>query len=107
MHKPSPTPGLRSAWRLDCDIFASAIRPDPDLTISEWADAHRILSPESSAEHGPWRTERVPYTREIMDALSPTDATTEVTFVAGTQWGRPRSATTSSATSSMSRPRRR
>jgi phage terminase large subunit GpA-like protein len=90
-HKPSPTPatspppGLTSAWQLDCDIFAEAIRPDPDLTISEWADAHRILSPESSAEHGPWRTERVPYTREIMDALSPTDATTEVTFVAGTQ----------------------
>jgi phage terminase large subunit GpA-like protein len=27
----------------------------------------------------------VPYTREIMDALSPTDPTTEVTFVAGTQ----------------------
>src|SRR4051812_13142834 len=91
MHKPtramgaSPPPGLTSAWQLDCDIFAEAIRPDPDLTISEWADAHRILSPESSAEHGPWRTERVPYTREIMDALSPTDATTEVTFVAGTQ----------------------
>jgi phage terminase large subunit GpA-like protein len=90
-HKPTRTPGtnppagLRSAWQLDCDIFAEAIRPDPDLTISEWADAHRILSPESSAEHGPWRTERVPYTREIMDALSPTDATTEVTFVAGTQ----------------------
>jgi phage terminase large subunit GpA-like protein len=85
MQEQRPPQGLRSAWRLDCDIFAEAIEPDPDLSISQWADAHRILSPESSAEHGPWRTERVPYTREIMDVLSPSDPTTEVTFVAGTQ----------------------
>src|SRR4051812_9462534 len=88
MHESSPTPGLRSAWRLDCEIFADAIEPDPDLTIAEWADERRILSPESSAEHGQWRTERVPYTRKIMEVLSPSDPTSEVTFVAGTQVGK-------------------
>jgi phage terminase large subunit GpA-like protein len=77
--------GLTSAWQLDCEVFAEAIRPDPELTITEWADRHRVLSPESSAEPGQWKTDRVPHAREIMDVLSPKDPTQEITFVAGTQ----------------------
>lgn len=77
--------GLLSAWLLDCRVFAEAIRPEPDLTIAEWAERHRVLSPEISAEPGPWRTDRVPYSREIMESLSPNDPTSEVTLVAGTQ----------------------
>ena len=42
----------------------------PDMTVSEWADTYRMLSPESSAEPGKWRTDRAPYQREIMDAVS-------------------------------------
>lgn len=42
----------------------------PDMTVSEWADAYRMLSPESSAEPGKWRTDRAPYQKEIMDAVS-------------------------------------
>lgn len=42
----------------------------PQLTVSEWADQNRVLSPESSAEPGQWRTERAEYQRGIMDALS-------------------------------------
>ena len=42
----------------------------PDMTVSEWADAYRMLSPESSAEPGRWRTDRAPYQKEIMDALA-------------------------------------
>ena len=42
----------------------------PDMTVSEWADAYRMLSPESSAEPGRWRTDRAPYQKEIMDAVS-------------------------------------
>jgi phage terminase large subunit GpA-like protein len=89
-----PTPAsallarLPSAWLLDCEVFAEAIRPDPDLLVSEWADRHRYLTQETSAEPGPWRTDRVPYGREIMDVLSPSDPTPEVTFVAGTQVGK-------------------
>ncbi|MCR4834191.1 MAG: phage terminase large subunit family protein, partial [Butyrivibrio sp.] len=41
-----------------------------DLTVSEWADKYRMLSPENSAEAGRWRTERTPYLREIMDAFT-------------------------------------
>ena len=42
----------------------------PDMTVSEWADAYRMLSPEASAEAGKWRTDRAPYQKEIMDAVS-------------------------------------
>ncbi len=41
-----------------------------DLTVSEWADRYRRLSPENSAEAGNWRTARTPYMKEIMDTFS-------------------------------------
>jgi phage terminase large subunit GpA-like protein len=82
---PDLPKGLPSAWLLDCEVFARSIRPEPDLTICQWADRHRVLSAEISAEPGPWRTDRVPYSREIMEVLSPNDPTSEVTLVAGTQ----------------------
>lgn len=85
MPAPKLPEGLPSAWLLDCEVFAESIRPDPDLTITQWADERRWLSQESSPEPGPWRTERVPYAREIMNVLSPSDPTKEVTFVAGAQ----------------------
>jgi len=50
--------------------WGSGLRPDPDLTVSEWADRHRMLSGRASAEPGRYRTVRTPYMREIMDRLS-------------------------------------
>ena len=47
--------------------------PPPNLKISDWADAYRKLSPESSAEAGAWRTDRAPYQREIMDSFNDPD----------------------------------
>ncbi|NBW63965.1 MAG: hypothetical protein EBR33_12820, partial [Synechococcaceae bacterium WB4_1_0192] len=41
------------------------------MTVSQWADAHRMLSRKGSSEPGPWRTDRTPYLREPMDCLSP------------------------------------
>jgi Bacteriophage tail assembly protein len=51
-------------------MIASAMRPPPDLTVSEWADEYRRLSPEASAEPGVWRTSRAEYQRGIMDSVS-------------------------------------
>jgi phage terminase large subunit GpA-like protein len=45
------------------------VAPPPELTISQWADRYRRLSPESSAEPGQWRTDRTPYLREPMDCI--------------------------------------
>jgi len=62
------------------------MRPPPKLTISEWADRFRKLSSEDSAEPGQWRTDRVPWQREIMDAIS--DPTVrEVWFMKSAQVG--------------------
>lgn len=44
--------------------------PPPTLTVSQWADLYRRLSPEASAEPGQWRTDRAPYLRGVMDAVS-------------------------------------
>lgn len=45
-------------------------RPPEELTVAEWADKHRRLSPETSAEAGPWRTSRTPYLKEPMEAFT-------------------------------------
>lgn len=51
-------------------IAQQALTPPPKLTVSEWADEHRRLSSEASAEAGRWRTSRAEYQREIMDAIN-------------------------------------
>jgi phage terminase large subunit GpA-like protein len=66
---------------------ADGLRPDALLTVSEWADAHRRLPKKSSAEPGPWRTDRTPYLREIMDCLSSTSEVEEVVMMKAAQVG--------------------
>ncbi|EME71007.1 bacteriophage tail assembly protein [Paramagnetospirillum caucaseum] len=63
------------------------MRPDPLLTVSEWADRHRVLSSRASAEPGRYRTARTPYLREIMDCLSPSHPCRRVVFMKGAQVG--------------------
>ena len=55
--------------RLISGCLAGLIPPE-DLTVTEWAEKYRRLSSESSAEPGPWRTERTPYLREVMDTFT-------------------------------------
>jgi len=54
------------------------LKPVPRLTVSEWADTHRKLSPEASSEPGQWTTARAEYQREILDAISDPDTHTVV-----------------------------
>tara|TARA_R110002020_G_scaffold98979_6_gene235247 strand:- start:3381 stop:5162 length:1782 start_codon:yes stop_codon:yes gene_type:complete len=51
-------------------VTKRAWTPPPKLTVSEWADKERKLSPEASAEPGQWRTDRAPYQRGMMDAVN-------------------------------------
>lgn len=48
----------------------SGFKPPENLTVTEWADKRRRLSPEASAEPGPWRTYRTPYLQGPMDAFT-------------------------------------
>jgi len=62
-------------------------RPPEELTVAEWADRHRRLSPENSAEAGPWRTSRTPYLEEPMAAFTDPKVRKEV-MVAASQVGK-------------------
>lgn len=57
------------ARRWAAELLEDRLRPPPILSVSEWADEHRIL-PDTSAEPGRWRTSRTPYLREFMDSFS-------------------------------------
>lgn len=57
---------LRELLRFTYSMF----RPPKPQTVSEWADENRVLTSESASEPGPWRTDRAPYQREIMDAFT-------------------------------------
>ncbi|MGH7260699.1 MAG: phage terminase large subunit family protein [Nitrospiraceae bacterium] len=61
--------------------------PDVQMRVSEWADAHRILDRFTSAEPGPWRTDRAPYLREIMDAFTRPDVE-DITLCCAAQMGK-------------------
>lgn len=62
-------------------------RPPANDTVSEWADKYRILVSDSSAEPGPWRTDRAPYQREIMDAFTQ-PGISEIVIMASAQVGK-------------------
>lgn len=63
---------MATAAALVNEAYAAAWRPEPRLTVSQWADLHRVVG-RPSPEQGPWRTDRVPYMREVMDRLTPGD----------------------------------
>ncbi len=79
----------KDAKKLNAAI-APAIRnfmPPEDLTVAEWADKHRRLSPESSAEAGPWRTSRTPYLKEPMEDFTDPKVN-KIVMVAASQVGK-------------------
>lgn len=50
------------------ETIASAMRPPPKLSLSEWADEYAYLSVENASEPGKFYS--MPYQRGIMDAIS-------------------------------------
>jgi phage terminase large subunit GpA-like protein len=78
---------LRAADLVD-GLFAEFMRPPANLTVSQWADEHRMLSGKASSEPGPWRTDRTPYLRAIMDDLSARSRVQEVDVMFAAQLGK-------------------
>ena len=72
---------------LYAEYHRTGLRLDPQLTVSEWADTHRILPQRASSEPGAWRTSRTPYLHEIMDNLSPSSPVETVVLMKGAQIG--------------------
>lgn len=71
--KPKHTMTREAARRNTAKLFRKlnkAWEIPPKMLVSDWADAYRRLSAESSAEAGRWRTSRAEYQREMMNAIS-------------------------------------
>lgn len=62
------------------------LQPPENLTVSEWAEKYRMLDSKTSAMPGPWRNEKTPYLREIMDEFINYD-TEEIIFCKPSQVG--------------------
>lgn len=75
------------AFLLTYQSAKHAVKAKANLTVSEWADANRVLSGEGSAEKGRWLTSRTPYLREIMDSLSEDSPDKFVAFMKSSQVG--------------------
>lgn len=45
------------------------LRPPEDLSVSEWAQKYRVLDSKVSAMPGPWRNDKTPYLKGVMDEL--------------------------------------
>lgn len=85
------------------DVFGDILIPDgqeialaswrdgwtytPPPNMVEWADANRKLPSESSAEAGQWRTDRMPFLRQIMMDCSIQEPHEEIVFRKSTQVG--------------------
>ncbi len=67
--------------------FERGWKPKHRLTVSEWADANRVLSTVGSSEPGNWKTSRTPYLREIMDQLSEHSPAKIIGFMKSSQVG--------------------
>ncbi len=79
---------LRDGYTAVLEAIAAAWQLPEELTVSQWADRHRVLSSKSAAEPGPWRTGRNPLLREPMDALSDHHPCSEVTGMFCSQFGK-------------------
>lgn len=76
----------RAVDRTFAKAFDNYTPPEP-LTVSQWAEKHRVLSRESTAEAGPWRNARTPYMVEPMDAFND-PRVKEISIVAPSQVGK-------------------
>lgn len=67
-------------------ITVRLLRPPENLTVSQWAEKHRVLDTKTSAIPGQWSNDVTPYMVEIMDCMN--DPYIEIViFVKPTQVG--------------------
>ena len=67
------------------NALSIAIKSNPQITFTEWADERFYLPKEAASEHGRYRTSRTPFVREVLDELSPQSPTQVVVVKKPTQ----------------------
>ena len=73
------------------EMLLGALKPVPDISITEWAEQNIYLPKKVTSEEGPFRIARTPYLREIMDCMHPSNPINEVIVWSGTQLGKTQS----------------
>jgi phage terminase large subunit GpA-like protein len=85
---PRKIEGLAHGAAVVFSAFAAA-RPGEELDVAQWADKYRMISGESGSPHaGPWRTDRTPYLREIMECAGVDHPSARVAVRASAQVGK-------------------
>jgi phage terminase large subunit GpA-like protein len=83
-----PTAPPRDAEALLLNAVAFACRVAPPRNVAEWAEAERIVAAESGSPWpGRWKTDRVPYLRQIMEVMTLSHPARRVTFLKSAQIG--------------------
>lgn len=83
-----PAAQPRDVEALLLEAVAAACRVAPPRNVAEWAEAERIVAAESGSPWpGKWRTDRVPYLREIMEVMTLSHPARRVTFLKSAQIG--------------------
>lgn len=67
--------------------LADEVAARAPVTVTQWADARRVLSSKASGEPGRYNSARTPYLREIMDCLSADSPVESVTIMKPAQGG--------------------
>ena len=81
-------PTAATALPLIGERLARGMRPRPLLSVSQWADRHRVLETGTNSP-GPWRTALTPYLKAIQDDLSEHSPTRTVVFMKSAGVGGP------------------
>jgi phage terminase large subunit GpA-like protein len=63
----------QASYAVPPEAMARVFMAREALTVSQWAEKYRIIAAGTSSEPGNWRNDRVPYLREILDAISDPD----------------------------------
>lgn len=68
-------------------ILSILFKTKKKLSPSEWAESRRFMSSDVSAFPGKFSFNKTPYSREILDCLSPYNPATEIAIMKGAQIG--------------------
>lgn len=78
---------MKSAAFLWSSKFFEYLKLRAPVPLSDWADHHRFIADGASPEPGRWRTDRTPYMRAILDAVTNPNVR-EVVVCSGVQLGK-------------------
>ncbi len=76
---------MPNGFEVYTSAFQEGWRPDPRLTVSEWADKYRYLGDRAGHAAEKWHTDTTPFAREIMDSLGPRSPAKRVVLMKGSQ----------------------